>query len=461
MITLRFVVLRLISRFWIIIGLTNRQTLKVFGCDMLNTRSRFAIIAGGISAGIMIASVATLAAVLALMDLSDAVLAGLVGPIILAAVILWRGVSAIIERVLKSSKGFKRLILGERDLDGIWLQAEAGTENRIAVIAAISGDEGLEWKGYVLDKDLRVVAHIAFALTNNAWPAMLFKFFDSIADEGQNWRHGSGEIQFERGFKRVQRFTGVMRSGNGQEKRLLNGHRITKSKELRQLQTMDGRAALVSRYWEVFFPASQRLDTVKTGNSQTVPQTLEPSLYDGMGANIPFDKIAFPSPQTAPIAPTDTAPEATRGEPMTFLKAKPLSNDLPSDTSQGVPRASVDDEQRLTQEGQDQHSDAQDASNAVLPTTPDAAAASKPPAARKRTKPAKKSVPGATADRDAAVNAEISEIESQLQRARAAAEDIAVNTLRRESEADAVEDDTDPNGRLSEMRSRLHRRRRS
>lgn len=224
----------------------------------MNPYARFQVVSAAISGTLILAGFGFLSREVLTQPLTLQV--GLAfGGLTMAAITIWYTINHQVMPLFLSQSGVRDRILGRKNIEGTWLQAErAGDALRISVINISPGQDGFSMTGYAMDEHLDVVSNMALEHAKLDWPFLSFKFRNTLVDAEDPAREGFGELQFEQSSARTVRFNGYCKMSGAGTKFSIEGVRLTDFEELEMLETLEGREDLVDKYWELFFEREQR-----------------------------------------------------------------------------------------------------------------------------------------------------------------------------------------------------------
>ena len=240
----------------------------------MNPYSRFALVSNSVTAAVVMTvlilnggHLATLMAGLSSSPLNAGLtLAGGVAVL----VVFWMASTEVIFPSLFRVNLVRQMILGRYYVEGTWLQAEkAADASRIAVIDIQPNGKTFTFSGYALDENLDVDSNILIELANFEWPFLSFTYRNSLSDGADGQRNGIGEVQFEMNQSASRRYNGFSQYIKSATRTRLEGAKIVKSKDVRELRTLEGREEIFDEYWSLFFDRKERAVRART---QTVAQ---------------------------------------------------------------------------------------------------------------------------------------------------------------------------------------------
>ncbi|MGH1422821.1 MAG: hypothetical protein ACRBEQ_13485 [Hyphomonas sp.] len=170
-------------------------------------------------------------------------------------VVFWLAMTEAIFPAFFRFNAIRKLILGKFYIEGTWLQAERGAKagHRLAVIDIQPSGRDFIFSGYALNEDLEVESNTLIELSRFEWPFMTYKYRNSLSDGGDGQREGVGEIQFEMNRSAAQRYNGFAQYVKNPTRLKIEGAKLMRNSEVKRLRSLEGRQAVLSKYWELFF----------------------------------------------------------------------------------------------------------------------------------------------------------------------------------------------------------------
>lgn len=210
-------------------------------------------------------------------------------------VVFWLAMTEAIFPSLFRINSIRRMILGKYYIEGTWIQAErAEAANRMAVIDIQPSGKSFIFSGYALNENFEIESNVLIEFSNTSWPFITYKYRNSLSDGRDGLREGVGEIQFEMNSSSARRFNGFVQFVSAGRRVNIEGSKLTSSREVRKLRSLEGRHELFEKYWELFFNRS--LKSAKTATKDT-PVQAEPVISE------PVVTEAVPVAKTeAPVA---------------------------------------------------------------------------------------------------------------------------------------------------------------
>lgn len=286
----------------------------------MNPYSRFTTLSN------VMAAIITVGAVLAFsMPAFEAVsqIGDSTGPTLMAAtggalallVVGWLAMTEAIFPLIFRIPTVRQMVLGKYFIEGTWLQAERGSdEKRMSVIDIQPDGKRFIFSGYSVNQDLEIQSNIMIEFSRFEWPFMVYKYRNSLSDGGDGRRDGVGEIQLEMNRASARRYNGFLQYVKSDERLKIEGAKLVNGAEVRQLRELDGRQLVFEKYWKLFFHRAMK----PTGAlSRPVEEMQVRELPKADMPNVPAAApVAVAQPATPPVAPT--VPTA----PVTALRAQ-------------------------------------------------------------------------------------------------------------------------------------------
>lgn len=228
----------------------------------------------------------------------------------------------------------RRMILGKHYMEGTWVQAEkhSGTP-RMAVIEIQPAGKSFHFSGYAVDENLEVQSNVVMEFSKFDWPFMTYKFRNSLADNAEEGREGVGEIHLEANRHAPRSYNGFVQTVNSLGRVKIEGVRLMKGREIRDLRSLEFRADVIDKYWGLFFERGDRKARMKS---------------KGVGS---FN--SRPAAETP--APVKPAVEAVRPEPTLsneqFMQAARKSAEQPAVTTKAtnIVAENLEEERRVSE----------------------------------------------------------------------------------------------------------------
>jgi len=237
----------------------------------MNPYSRFNKVSNLLAAGVIVALV--LAFGLPGFERISTMANGETGPTLMATigaglallVVGWLALTGTIFPILFRVTSLRRLILGKYYIEGTWLQAERGAnERRMSVIDIQPDGYRFIFSGYALNEELEIEANTLIEFSRFEWPFMVYKYRNSLSDGSDGKREGVGEIQLEMNQASARRYNGFLQYVRSSERLKIEGAKLTSQAEVRSLRRLDGRQRVFEKYWKLFFHRAMRPSSVYT-----------------------------------------------------------------------------------------------------------------------------------------------------------------------------------------------------
>lgn len=266
----------------------------------------------------LMAATATIGAVLAFgMPAFEAISTfsgGQTGPSLMAAtgaslallVVGWLAMTEVIFPLIFRISTVRKMVLGKYYIEGTWLQAERGTdEKRMSVIDIQPDGKRFIFSGYSLNSDLEIQSNIMIEFSRFEWPFMVYKYRNSLSDGGDGRRDGVGEIQLEMNRASARRYNGFLQYVKSDERLKIEGAKLVSASEVNQLRELDGRQSIFEKYWKLFFHSSMRSVTeaarpdaepiretapITQQATQSTPAQAFGASFEAMSANLEVSK---------------------------------------------------------------------------------------------------------------------------------------------------------------------------
>jgi hypothetical protein len=253
----------------------------------MNPYSRFRLVSSTASAALIVAGLCVFGApvVKAVAETagSGTSLWLALGASVVVLVVFWLALTEAIFPSLFRFNAVRKMVLGKYYIEGTWLQAERGTNggHRLAVIDIQPAGRSFIFSGYALNQDLEIESNTLIEFSKFEWPFMSFKYRNSLSDGADGQREGVGEIQFEMNRTAATRFNGFAQFVKAARRIKIEGAKLTKNAEVRRLRSLEGRKAVLEKYWNLFFNTS-----LETSARQAAPATRRPVIVEA--ASGPF-----------------------------------------------------------------------------------------------------------------------------------------------------------------------------
>ena len=178
----------------------------------------------------------------------------------LALIVLgWLAMTEVIFPLIFRNSAVRKMVLGKYYIEGTWLQAERGEdERRMSVIDIQPDGKRFIFSGYSLDEDLEIQSNIMIEFSRFEWPFMVYKYRNSLSDGGDGRRDGVGEIQLEMNRSSALRYNGFLQYVNSAERLKIEGAKLVSQDEVQDLRRLAGRQKVFEKYWKLFFHRSMK-----------------------------------------------------------------------------------------------------------------------------------------------------------------------------------------------------------
>jgi hypothetical protein len=233
----------------------------------MNPYARFGLVSNTVSAALIVAGLAVFggpvfSSITKLAGGSGPALWGATGGGITVLVVFWLAMNAAIFPTLFRFNAVRRLVLGKYYVEGTWLQAERGAAggHRLAVIDIQPSGNSFIFSGYALNQDLEIESNTLIEFSKFEWPFMTYKYRNSLSDGADGQREGVGEIQFEMNRSAAVRYNGYAQFVKNARRLKIDGAKLVKNAEVRKLRSLEGRRAVLEKYWGLFFSTSLRIE---------------------------------------------------------------------------------------------------------------------------------------------------------------------------------------------------------
>ncbi len=262
----------------------------------MNPYARFRLVSNTVSAAIIVAGLAVFggpvfATISSLSGGQGTPFLMAMGASVGVLVVFWLAMTEAIFPALFRFNMVRRMILGKYYVEGTWLQSERGTPtgNRLSVIDIQPAGKSFIFSGYALNQDLEIESNTLIEFSKFEWPFMTFKYRNSLSDGADGQRDGVGEIQFEMNRSAAVRFNGYAQFVKNGRRVKVDGAKLTKNREVKQLRSLEGRREVLSKYWNLFFATSLRLD--ETPAADTAPQRTQDAERRRVEAAVPQQPV--------------------------------------------------------------------------------------------------------------------------------------------------------------------------
>ena len=220
-----------------------------------------------------------------------------IGAGIALLVVGWLALTGTVFPILFRITSLRRLILGKYYIEGTWLQAERGAEERRMSVIDIQPDGyRFIFSGYALNEELEIEANTLIEFSRFEWPFMVYKYRNSLSDGSDGKREGVGEIQLEMNQASARRYNGFLQYVRSAERLKIEGAKLTSQSEVRSLRRLDGRQRVFEKYWKLFFHRAMRPSTVYTYPVRDEAHRRAVSQREQVAAPTPEPRQAAPAP---------------------------------------------------------------------------------------------------------------------------------------------------------------------
>ena len=258
---------------------------------------------------------------------------GQTGPGLMAAtgaslallVVGWLAMTEVIFPLIFRMSAVRKIVLGKYYIEGTWLQAERGTdEKRMSVIDIQPDGNRFIFSGYSLNEDLEIQSNIMIEFSRFEWPFMVYKYRNSLSDGGDGRRDGVGEIQLEMNRSSARRYNGFLQYVKSSERLKIEGAKLIGEAEVDQLRRLDGRQKIFDKYWKLFFHSAMRTQTFKVLPPRTEEAAPAPVAKDSQAHSQAPSQEAIktlgasftPSPANLSLQPAQAVEAAPASRPM-------------------------------------------------------------------------------------------------------------------------------------------------
>lgn len=282
----------------------------------MNPYGRFNVVSNAVSAAIVLslASFSALPLIEAYKSValqSEWAPAAAGGAALAVTIVVWLALTEAVLPFFFRYTPVRRLILGKHYMEGTWIQAEKlGGAPRMAVIEIQPAGASFRFSGYAVDDKLDVLSNVALEFSKFDWPFMTYKFRNTLADTAEDGREGVGEIHFEANRHAPRSYNGFVQTVNKLGRVKIEGVRLTKGKEIRDLRSLERRADVIDRYWGLFFERGDRRSRLERRNGEA---TKVETRVAPVAVSQPAPAMSAPAPAAAaPVAPRKPAVESPR-----------------------------------------------------------------------------------------------------------------------------------------------------
>ena len=163
----------------------------------------------------------------------------------------------------------------------------------MAVVDIQPNGKSFIFSGYALNKNLETEANTLIELSKFEWPFMTYKYRNSLSDGSDGHREGIGELQFEMNRESARRYNGFLQYVKAEERVRIEGAKLVKNTEVKQLRTLEGRHDVFEKYWTLFFDRqvkpgtakhAARLDEIRKGREEQIIRRRRSSDWDAQNA---------------------------------------------------------------------------------------------------------------------------------------------------------------------------------
>jgi len=174
-------------------------------------------------------------------------------------VVGWLAMTEVIFPLVFRIAAVRKLVLGKYYIEGTWLQAERGVdEKRMSVIDIQPDGSRFIFSGYSLNEELEIQSNIMIEFSRFEWPFMVYKYRNSLSDGSDGRRDGVGEIQLEMNRASARRYNGFLQYVKSAERLKIEGAKLVNASEVNQLRRLEGRQQVFEKYWKLFFHRAMR-----------------------------------------------------------------------------------------------------------------------------------------------------------------------------------------------------------
>lgn len=270
----------------------------------------------------------------------------------------------------------RRMVLGRHYVEGTWLQAERGPlgSERLTVLHVRPAGFGFALSGYCLNQESETESNRMIEYARLDGPVLTYAYRSLMPDGAGNQARGMGELLFEQRRGAPKAYSGLGEPLGGR-RFPVEGVKLTKGAERRRLHRLDQRAAIVEKYWGLFFGAPATVETSSEAPTVTKPAVRRPVIVTPQRA-----EAASPAPfierRSPDSVPDDDGPIITRRRASDWrsedatptadrIRARMMANvqaaedeeeddeDLELETDYDDDAVDADDEVMLEDEGED------------------------------------------------------------------------------------------------------------
>ncbi|WP_018995892.1 hypothetical protein [Hirschia maritima] len=187
------------------------------------------------------------------------------GAALVTSIVVWLALTDAILPFFFRYTPIRKLILGKHYMEGTWIQAEKHEGSpRMAVIEIQPAGKSFHFTGYAVDENLEVQSNAVMEFSKFDWPFMTYKFRNSLADTADDGREGVGEIHFEANRHAPRSYNGFVQTVNSLGRTKIEGVRLNKGREIRDLRSLEYRADVIDKYWGLFFERGNRKSRMRS-----------------------------------------------------------------------------------------------------------------------------------------------------------------------------------------------------
>lgn len=258
----------------------------------MNPYRRFGLVSNSVSAAIIVGGLAVFGPAvfeaISTMAGEGPALWGALAASVTVLVVFWLAMTEAIFPSLFRLNSVRKMVLGKYYIEGTWLQSEkSANTQRMAVIDIQPDGKGFIFSGYALNEDLEIESNALIEFSKFEWPFMTYKYRNSLSDGGDGQREGVGEIQFEMNRESARRYNGYVQYVKNETRLKIEGAKLTKSREVRKLRSLEGREEIFGKYWDLFFnrgikkanaarPALRPVEPVQSVDDEAATNTIIP-----------------------------------------------------------------------------------------------------------------------------------------------------------------------------------------
>ncbi|MFC7291400.1 hypothetical protein [Hirschia litorea] len=256
---------------------------------------------------------------------------------LMVTIVVWLALNDAVLPFFFRYTPIRRLILGKHYMEGTWIQAEKHVGSpRMAVIEIQPAGTKFRFSGYAVDENLEVQSNVVMEFSKFDWPFMTYKFRNTLADNSDEGREGVGEIHFEANRHAPRSYNGFVQTVNSLGRVKIEGVRLMKEREIRNLRSLEFRADIIDKYWGLFFERGDRKARMKgkaTGSFNTSNTT----------AATPANHAVTEPTTEYKQTPTMTAPLQEQAAPTAQTVERRVKDVAPAEAGPVVPRRRATD----------------------------------------------------------------------------------------------------------------------